>query len=94
MSEVFFNESNEAFFIPVLGSHKIKIGDLNNLDFKIKKMMTFYDKIIPKHGWEKYSDINLEYQKNFLHLNSNLKLSFVHYFYRVYKNQILYLSLF
>ena len=34
----------------------------NNLENKIKKMMTFYDKIIPKHGWEKYSEINLEYQ--------------------------------
>ena len=70
VSEVFFNESNEAFFIPVLGSHKIKIGDLNNLDFKIKKMMTFYDKIIPKHGWEKYSDINLEYQNQIICLKN------------------------
>lgn len=71
VSEVFFNESSEAFFIPVIGSHKIKLGSLNNLEFKIKKMMTFYDKIIPKNGWEKYSEINLEYQNQIICLKND-----------------------
>ena len=59
VSEVFINELSEAFFIPVIGNHKIKLGSFNSLEVKIKKMMTFYDKIIPKHGWGKYSEINL-----------------------------------
>ena len=71
VSEVFINESSEAFFIPVIGSHKIKLGGFNNLEFKIKKMMTFYDKIIPKHGWEKYSEINLEYQNQIICLKND-----------------------
>ena len=71
VSEVFVNESSEAFLIPVIGSHKIKLGSLNNLEFKIKKMMTFYDKIIPKNGWEKYSEINLEYQNQIICLKND-----------------------
>ena len=34
-------------------------------------MMTFYDKIIPKHGWEKYSEINLEYQNQIICLKND-----------------------
>ena len=71
VSEVFVNETSEAFFIPVLGSHKIKLGSFHNLEVKIKKMMTFYDKIIPKHGWEKYSEINLEYQNQIICLKND-----------------------
>ena len=71
VSEVFVNETGEAFFIPVLGSHKIKLGSFQNLEVKIKKMMTFYDKIIPKHGWEKYSEINLEYQNQIICLKND-----------------------
>ena len=71
VSEVFVNEIREAFFIPVLGSHKFKLGSFNNLEIKIKKMMTFYDKIIPKHGWEKYSEINLEYQNQIICLKND-----------------------
>ena len=71
VSEVFVNETSEAFFIPVLGNHKIKLGSFNNLEIKIKKMMTFYDKIIPKHGWEKYSEINLEYQNQIICLKND-----------------------
>ena len=71
VSEVFINESSEAFFIPVIGNHKIKLGSFNNLEVKIKKMMTFYDKIIPKHGWEKYSEINLEYQNQIICLKND-----------------------
>ena len=71
VSEVFVNETREAFFIPVLGSQKIKLGSFNNLEIKIKKMMTFYDKIIPKHGWEKYSEINLEYQNQIICLKND-----------------------
>ena len=71
VSEVFINETSEAFFIPVIGNHKIKLGSFNNLEIKIKKMMTFYDKIIPKHGWEKYSEINLEYQNQIICLKND-----------------------
>ena len=71
VSEVFVNETSEAFFIPVLGNHKIKLGSFNNLEIKIKKMMTFYDKIIPNHGWEKYSEINLEYQNQIICLKND-----------------------
>ena len=71
VSEIFINESSEAFFIPVIGNHKIKLGSFNNLEVKIKKMMTFYDKIIPKHGWEKYSEINLEYQNQIICLKND-----------------------
>ena len=71
VSEVFINELSEAFFIPVIGNHKIKLGSFNSLEVKIKKMMTFYDKIIPKHGWEKYSEINLEYQNQIICLKND-----------------------
>ena len=71
VSEIYIDESSEAFIIPVVGSHKIKIGSLDNIELKIKKVMTFYDKIIPKYGWEKYSEINLEYQNQIICLRND-----------------------
>ena len=71
VSEVYINELSEAFIIPVVGSHKIKIGSFDNIELKIKKVMTFYDKIIPKYGWEKYSEINLEYQNQIICLRND-----------------------
>ena len=71
VSEIYINESKEAFYIPTVGNHKIKIGSFKNIDLKINKLLTFYNKIIPMQGWKKYSQINLEFKNQIICLKND-----------------------
>ena len=61
----------EVFIQKYLEVIKLNWEVFHNLEIKIKKMMTFYNKVIPKNGWEKYSEINLEYQNQIICLKND-----------------------
>lgn len=48
--------------IPRVGDHVLYIGRPINLQRKLKNLRTFYEKVLPTVGWNKYSLINLEYE--------------------------------
>ena len=47
--------------IPRVGAQKIMLGPLDNYEKKLERLRIFYDKVLPKVGWNKYSCLNLEY---------------------------------
>jgi len=51
----------EIEIIPVIGNHRILMGDLSDIDIKLKKMNIFYKRVIPKVGWTKYKSVDLKY---------------------------------
>ncbi len=61
IEEVFVKENSDFELIPRVGSHKIILGDINNLDEKFRKLLIFYNQGLKQVGWEKYSIINLKY---------------------------------
>lgn len=61
IDQVYINEQNEFEIIPILGTHTILIGNLNNLNTKFNKLKIFYTQALPVHGWDKYNKINLKY---------------------------------
>lgn len=57
-------QPNKDFeFIPRVGDHTVILGSIDNLEDKLDKLMTFYKNELNKTGWNKYSSINLKYDK-------------------------------
>ena len=48
--------------IPKLGNQVIIFGDGSDISQKFKKLELFYKKVIMKMGWNRYSQINLQYK--------------------------------
>jgi len=62
VEEVFINDEGDAEIIARAGDHRIIFGDLENIPEKFDKLNSFYQYIIPKVGWDKYSCVNLKYR--------------------------------
>ena len=44
-----------------VGDQTIIFGELSDCEEKFKKLEAFYKNVVPIHGWNKYSEINLKY---------------------------------
>lgn len=55
--------NNEIKLIPRVGDQEIILGSLNGYQDKLEKLMVFYDKGLNETGWNKYSVINLKFDK-------------------------------
>ncbi len=53
--------SGEIQLIPRTGNHILILGDASNLPDKLRRIRTFYEKAMPKLGWDTYKTINAEY---------------------------------
>jgi len=62
IQQIFINEKNEIEVVPMVGDHKIIVGDKKDLDTKFRKLMLLYQKGFSKTGWNQYSVINLKYK--------------------------------
>lgn len=49
--------------IPNVGNHDIILGNIDNFQDKLAKLMTFYQKGLSEVGWNRHSVINLKYDK-------------------------------
>jgi len=57
---------NDVELIPRVGNHRILLGTLDNFREKLDNLQVFYEKVIPKTGWEKYKKINLKYNNQII----------------------------
>lgn len=56
--------SNEELkLVPRVGSHDIILGKIDDFQNKLIKLKTFYEKGLSEVGWNRYSVINLKYDK-------------------------------
>lgn len=56
-------QNGEVELIPRVGNQKILLGKLEDYNKKLDKLYTFYRKAMNEVGWNKYSEINLKYEK-------------------------------
>jgi len=47
--------------VPRVGSHIIQFGGPDNISSKFRNLYTFYEKVMPEVGWNKYSIISVEH---------------------------------
>ena len=62
IEQIYVHPDNEVELIPRVGNHRIVLGSFNDYEEKLDNLRLFYDKVVPKTGWEKYSILNLKYK--------------------------------
>ena len=53
--------AREVELVPRIGNQIIKLGGLDNVDYKLEKLYAFYKKAMPVEGWNKYRIIDLRF---------------------------------
>lgn len=64
--QIHYLPSDGFVLIPRVGSHEIIFGRAKSEESvvaKFDKLTTFYEEVIPFEGWDKYSSINLKFEK-------------------------------
>jgi len=62
IAQIYVRSANDIELTPRVGGHRIIMGSLDNYEKKLKHLRLFYEQVIPKMGWEKYSVINIKYR--------------------------------
>jgi cell division protein FtsQ len=62
IDQIYVDNNNEIDLIPRVGNQFIHLGTADDFRGKLRNLGAFYDKVLPKVGWDKYSEINLEFR--------------------------------
>ena len=62
IEQIYVRSEKDIEIIPRIGSHRILLGSLDDYEKKLKHLHLFYEQVIPKMGWDKYSVISLKYR--------------------------------
>jgi cell division protein FtsQ len=62
IDQLYIDDEDEIDLIPRLGNHIVHLGTVENFEGKLRNLETFYEKVMPEVGWNKYELINLEYK--------------------------------
>ena len=63
IEQIHVNANGKYIIIPKIGSEKIELGDIKNIDRKLNKLKKFYKGGLALEGWNKYELINLEFEE-------------------------------
>jgi len=62
VAEIRLAEDHSFELVPVLGAHRIIIGDTSRLEEKLSYVFNFYKQVLNRVGWNKYQVINASYR--------------------------------
>lgn len=60
--QIYVNNEREFEIIPRIGKYVIIVGSIADIEEKFNKLSVFYNKGLPKVGWNQYDTINLKYK--------------------------------
>lgn len=63
IEQIVVSSNENITLIPRVGDHQIILGELDDYEGKLDKLMAFYKNGLSQSGWNKYSVINLKYDK-------------------------------
>lgn len=61
ITQIYVRENGDIELVPRIGSHTILLGTLDDVDAKLRHVLTFYKKVLPNKGWNAYSVINVKF---------------------------------
>lgn len=61
IEQIQIEENGDIILIPRVGNHIIMMGDSTDFNKKLRNLTSFYKKVMPQVGWNKYSRINAEH---------------------------------
>jgi cell division protein FtsQ len=62
VEQIYVEQNQDIVLIPRLGDHKIVFGDTSNTYEKLSNLLVFYQKAMPKVGWQTYHTINVKFK--------------------------------
>lgn len=62
VEQIYIEQNQDIILIPRIGDHKIVFGDTSNANEKLENLLVFYQKALPKVGWETYHTINVKFK--------------------------------
>jgi cell division protein FtsQ len=62
IDQIYVDGNSEIDLIPRVGNHTVHLGTFENYKGKLRNLAAFYEQVLPEVGWNKYSNISLEYK--------------------------------
>jgi cell division protein FtsQ len=62
IDQIYVDKDDEIDLIPRVGNQIVHLGNVENYEGKLRNLETFYRKVMPESGWNKYDLINLEFK--------------------------------
>lgn len=62
VSQVIVDDNLEFEIVPVLGEHRILLGDTSDMPQKLTNLLTFYKKVLNEVGWNSYEVLDVRYK--------------------------------
>jgi cell division protein FtsQ len=62
IDQIYVDGNDEIDLIPRVGNHTVHLGSTENFEGKLNILETFYGRVLPEVGWNKYSVINLAFK--------------------------------
>lgn len=66
ITQINIRQDGEVEVIPECANHIILLGDFTNLEEKLDHVETFYDKVMPRKGWNTYRYISAKYNNEII----------------------------
>ncbi len=73
IEQIHVASEDEISLHPRVGEHTIILGDTRNFEEKLDRMLLFYEKGLPRVGWNRYKSINLAYKGQIVCTRHNQK---------------------
>lgn len=61
ITQINVNSNKEISIVPLMGNHIIEFGKPVNVESKLKKLMIFYEKIMPQEKWSNFTTVSVKY---------------------------------
>jgi cell division protein FtsQ len=62
IQQVYVTDKQEFILVPLVGSHKIMFGDIDNMEDKFHKLDIFYHQGLAYKGWQEYDAVDVRYK--------------------------------
>lgn len=62
MSSLKVHRNGDILFVPMIKGHVVNLGDTLHLDSKFRRLLTFYDQVMPVKGWEYYDTLSVKWR--------------------------------
>jgi len=62
IEQIHVTENQELILVPLVGSHLIEFGKMDNYREKLKNLKAFYENVLAHNNWNTYTTINLKYK--------------------------------
>lgn len=63
IEQIVVQSEKDVILISRIGDQEILMGNLENYESKLNRLKEFYNKVLPSTGWNRYSTLNLKYDK-------------------------------